>query len=235
MTQRLDFIDVSHHQGVIDFNKVRSAGVIGVIMKATEGSTYVDDMYLSNRDNALLAGLKIATYHYLHHGDTDNQMQHYLDTVMPEAGERLVIDYEENDCNIDDLVASVRWLKVNANFCELTVYGSAKLTEDVENAEHVQLLKPTSLWIARYSSSQPEIASNVWKTWTAWQYSQTGTVPGVNGSVDTNSFNGSRENCEKWFGPVSQPEPSPQTAVEISINTHGQPVVVSIDGNIVTS
>src|SRR5262245_36630296 len=104
MTQRLDFLDVSHWQsdrGIIDWPKVKAAGVLGVIIKATEGTSYVDPDYTMNRDGAEKAGLAIATYHFLKHGSIEKQMDFYIGIVTPEFGERLVIDYEDKACTID--------------------------------------------------------------------------------------------------------------------------------------
>ena len=45
------------------------------------------------------------------------------------------------------------------------------------------------------------VIGNAWEYWSAWQYSQTGCVPGIDGDVDLNTFNGSRAACLAWFGP----------------------------------
>src|SRR5262245_8156356 len=99
MTQRLDFIDVSHWQGSINFVAVKAAGILGVIMKATEGTTFVDEKYAANRAACETNGLPIATYHFLKHGAVDAQIEHYLATIEDRmvAGERVVIDYEDKD------------------------------------------------------------------------------------------------------------------------------------------
>jgi lysozyme len=47
------------------------------------------------------------------------------------------------------------------------------------------------LWIAEYTSNLTPTMPTGWSTWTFWQYSDTGTISGVNGAVDTDRFNGS--------------------------------------------
>ena len=48
-------IDVSHHNGAnIDFQKVKAAGVVGVIHKATAGTNFRDTMYPVNRTKSLV-------------------------------------------------------------------------------------------------------------------------------------------------------------------------------------
>ena len=220
MAPRLDFVDVSHWQsdrGTIDWAEVAKAGILGVIVKATEGTTYKDPDFPDNYNGAIVADLKVATYHFLKHGSVDAQMDHYLNTVNPAAGERLVIDYEDVNLGYADLKAAVAYLRTHAPHCEISVYGSAKLTDDVRavGTNAVADMAGTSAWMARYSSSQPAVATNAWPSWAAWQYSQTGSVPGINGDVDLNTFNGSREACAQWIGPPTEEpvEPAPEAPV----------------------
>jgi GH25 family lysozyme M1 (1,4-beta-N-acetylmuramidase) len=46
------------------------------------------------------------------------------------------------------------------------------------------------LWIGAYGVSCPKVPAG-WSTWTIWQKSSTGTVPGISGAVDIDEFNGS--------------------------------------------
>jgi GH25 family lysozyme M1 (1,4-beta-N-acetylmuramidase) len=202
-------LDISHYQSEPDWQTLIGAGIIGVILKATEGTTYVDDTYHRRSIDAADSGLLVSSYHFLKHGDVDRQMKHYLMTVEPEYGERVCIDYEDPACTLDDLEAAVEWIVGEIPTLQVTVYGSAKLTADARSAKAGTILEETSLWIARYSSSQPDIASNVWKTWTLWQYTDSGRVAGW-GPVDCNRFNGSDENLVKWFGPAVAPAPPPE-------------------------
>ena len=57
-------IDVSHHQGTIDWNKVKAAGVQFVFLKATEGETFVDKRYAINRAGAKAVGIPCGAYHF---------------------------------------------------------------------------------------------------------------------------------------------------------------------------
>lgn len=61
-------IDVSGHQGSIDFAKVKAAGVSGVMLKCTEGDGYLSPAFLQNYKNALAAGLAVGAYHFLRAG-----------------------------------------------------------------------------------------------------------------------------------------------------------------------
>ena len=60
-------IDVSHHQGAIDWDKVaREANLGGVILKATEGRTYEDPKFPVNRAACRAHNLRWGIYHYCH-------------------------------------------------------------------------------------------------------------------------------------------------------------------------
>src|SRR6186997_1493905 len=49
---RLPGIDVSHHNGTIDWDQVKDAGIKFAFAKATEGTTFVDDEFFANRAGA---------------------------------------------------------------------------------------------------------------------------------------------------------------------------------------
>jgi lysozyme len=45
------------------------------------------------------------------------------------------------------------------------------------------------LWVAKYSTQKPNTVP-AWNSWWAWQYSSKGSVPGINGEVDLDEYNG---------------------------------------------
>src|SRR4249920_1637640 len=132
MAQRMDFLDCSHWQGDVDFDKLAATGCLGVIAKCTQGLTMTDDKYKKNRDGALGVGMCFASYHFLEHGNTAAQMDHYLKTATPVEGERVVIDYEENpsgpDPTVGDLIEAILRIAAVRPDLAVTVYGASKLT-----------------------------------------------------------------------------------------------------------
>ena len=58
-------VDLSHHNDVADFGKVKAAGYAGIIHKATEAIGFVDKMYAIRRGHAMNAGLLWGAYHFL--------------------------------------------------------------------------------------------------------------------------------------------------------------------------
>jgi GH25 family lysozyme M1 (1,4-beta-N-acetylmuramidase) len=207
-------VDISHYQPTPDFDALLAGGIVGVILKCTEGTSYLDNTFHDRYAAARAAGLCVSSYHFLRHGDVANQMAWYLDQCAPDWGERVVIDYEHTECTVDDLVAAVQYLLTDERFLQVTCYGASKLSDDCNGADEGQrqVLSKTALWAARYSSNQPVICTSVWPAWSLWQFTDSANVPGISGPVDGNRFNGSDEACIKWMGPAEpapQPEPEP--------------------------
>lgn len=232
-------IDISHYQGNVDFAKVKAAGIVGVICKATEGSTSVDSKFADNYRGAMNAGLAVSTYHFLHHGSVNAQIDHYIDTVHPEQGERVCIDYEDEACTLDDLHAAVSRLMNLDPTLQISVYSGHLLKDQLGNSRDDLLADNTSLWLAQYTSGTPSWPDETWPSWSLWQYTDHASVSGVSGNVDGNRFNGSKENCLKWFGPagLEPPAPGPEPAAQpnlVALTTYpGNPLVVTVNGAVV--
>lgn len=90
-------IDISSHNGSVDFDRAASMGFRFVIMKASEGSDFKDAAFIDNIRRAREAGLKVGVYHFFRF-DADGRMQ-ALNLLHSVRGRRLdmplVIDLEE--------------------------------------------------------------------------------------------------------------------------------------------
>jgi hypothetical protein len=60
----------------------------------------------------------------------------------------------------------------------------------------------TDLWLAQYTTGEPTWPSGTYPLWTLWQYSESGNVNGISGSVDLDRFNGPEEDLLKWISPA---------------------------------
>jgi len=58
------------------------------------------------------------------------------------------------------------------------------------------------LWVAHYTGKPAPDVPAGWQDWTFWQFSETGTVPGIAGSVDLDRFNGTLEQLRALAVPV---------------------------------
>lgn len=207
-------LDLSHHNDVRSFDEIAASGVIGVILKASQGTSFEDPTYQQRSYEALKAGLKVASYHYLEGGDIAEQMRWFLEVVQPVEGERLVIDHEA-DASLEELVQAVNILASDPHDVEITVYSGHLIKEQLGDDYDETLAGLTSLWIAQYGCAMPSWPSKTWPTVALWQWSDSESCPGVNGPVDANHFNGTADACARWIGPVPQPQLIP--IVEIAI------------------
>ena len=96
MTHTNAVIDISHHNGAIDLSNAQQAGVLGVIQKATQGSSFSDPTYQKNFQQAQTLGLLWGAYHFGTGDDGIVQANFFLSTVNPTAGTLLVLDFESN-------------------------------------------------------------------------------------------------------------------------------------------
>ena len=92
-------IDVSHRQNAIDWDKVAGSGIRFAIAKATEGRSYIDPLFSTNRADAMAAGITFGAYHFarpdLHPFDPVPEADHFVDTAQLAPGNILpVLDLE---------------------------------------------------------------------------------------------------------------------------------------------
>ena len=187
-----DGIDVSKHQGVINWEELKKNSKIKfVYIKSTEGSDYVDPKYQENIRNARKHGFKVGSYHFLStRSSVVTQFQNFIRTAKREEQDLLpVIDVEKlSPWNAQQLRDS---LKVFADLVE-DYYGCKPLIYTSEKFFTKNLGRAFSeypLFIAKYNSTPPEIGYS----WIIWQFADNGlfkpAVKGNYGEVDMSRFN----------------------------------------------
>ena len=93
-------IDVSHYQGVIDWERVKLSGqhpVEFMFAKASQGVTIRDGQYLRNMDEARRVGILVGSYHYFSSGGNGvDQCDYFMETIRDVPQDLLpVVDVEE--------------------------------------------------------------------------------------------------------------------------------------------
>ncbi|MDI1256621.1 MAG: glycoside hydrolase family 25 protein [Flavobacterium sp.] len=189
-------IDVSHYQGNIDWVKVdaNAKPISFVYIKATEGSNIVDPMAAVNGEGAAGAGIRTGYYHFANPqgaaGDAAAEAKHFISVLQTIAPPTLkypyALDIETNSDNLSP-AAYLQWVydfiaafKAYSNI-PLVIYSDSSFLS--ANLATPNNLGNNPLWIARYSSQQPVVPAP-WTKWSAWQYSDSGVVSGISGSVD---------------------------------------------------
>lgn len=203
-------IDISHFNGSPDWARVKAAGILGVIHKATQGAKSVDSTFAAARTAVPAVGLLWGAYHF-GTGDEEGsaQAQFFLDTVKPDAHTLCVIDFEPNpsgtEMPLDHLFGWIETVQAATGRAPVVYGGKSLLFPAIGKSTH-PTLAACPLWIAEYNTlAEPVgIPSQVWKTWSLWQYSESGTVDGVTGNVDRSRFNGTADALTAWWTGTSQ-------------------------------
>ena len=190
-----DGIDVSKHQGKIDWEKVaKDPNIKFVYIKATEGRTLVDKRYRTNIASARKAGMKVGSYHFFtSNRSARDQFDNFRRNVHHDQQDLIpMVDVEESGCR----GASRAQLQESlGEFMQLVKkeYGKYPLLYS-QYRFYNQLLAPEFnkyfIFIARYSSAEPVLHGG--GKHNIWQYSERGKVDGIKGYVDLDRFvNGS--------------------------------------------
>ena len=197
-------IDVSSHNGVIDWNKVKADGISFVIVRAMHWSnasnSYVmDTMFVQNVYGAKSAGLLVGAYWFSEafNGTEAAQEVRFIANSsewknLKQAGVVLdmpfYIDYEDYNWLNQHTTYESRTEAVRTGMdcveqmlgTQSGFYTSDNYAQSWFNGQ--QLIKEGyNAWIARWSSTAPQTSGYV-----MWQYSNSGTVNGINGRVDLN-------------------------------------------------
>ncbi|NLF92142.1 MAG: hydrolase [Corynebacterium marinum] len=191
-------IDVSGHQrgngAPIQWREVAADGQRFAFVKATEGEGWVNPHYLEDVHAAHQAGLLVGTYHYARPaGDARAQAAHYAATLAAAPGHSLppVLDIEVHEGL--DPVQLQGWV---ADFLAETEHltGRTPMVYTYryfwrEHLADTDAFTRHPLWLAAYQNDVHETVGG-WDQLTFWQRSDAGRVPGINGPVDLNLFNG---------------------------------------------
>lgn len=208
-------IDLSHHNSHVDFAKLKAAGIVGVIHKATQGARGVDPRYTSRRELAKGAGLLWGAYHFGTTGDGSEQADHFLNTALPDAQTLLVLDYEPNPQGATmkqnqarEFIQHVTSVRGRAPGLYT---GASMVSADFSDS----VFASCWLWWAQYGLAPSRIPKRTWPVWTMWQYTdgavgpQPRTVDGV-GACDRDQFNGDLAGLQRlWNVSPAAPAASP--------------------------
>lgn len=201
-------IDVYSSDGVINWNIVRTSGHSFGFAKATQGEFHIDKLFHDNVSNMVSSGVIPGAYHYLTADDPVQQALHFVDTTstLREALWHSIppaVDIED---------ASLRGLpNLNAHiakFLETVEFHTRELCVFYADRNFIIENKIDGfaghpLWLASWGEDPPDDLPGGWEEWTFWQYSSTGTIPGVaSGSLDLDHYCGSEQDLRRWIAGI---------------------------------
>jgi lysozyme len=197
-------VDVSNHNGYINWHQVAEAGIDFAFAKATEGTGFIDAFFQRNWVGMKDAGILRGAYHYFRPGlDPVHQADNFLRQVRSLADGDLqpMLDVEEADGMQAGMIAAGAKVWINAVEAALgrnvIIYTYPWFWQSqMRNTQLFSHSQP--LWIARYGIKPEEPLVGGWPFYSFWQYTDKGWVAGVTGQVDRDRFNGSLENLRKF-------------------------------------
>ena len=180
-------VDLSHHNANPNFVQAKANGLVGVIHKATQGTSFVDNRYAARKQAALDAGLLWGAYHFGTNANPVDQVDHFINTVQPDGRFLVALDFERNDPNPQDSILLPQAKTFLSDFrtktgLNLTLYTGQYVFDTVGNHPDPDLAKHR-VWWARYRA-QPDLHPT-WNAFFLWQYTD-----GVHGPLDPKQFPG---------------------------------------------
>ena len=196
--QTITGIDVSYHQKEIDWQQVKAAGIQFVIVRLgyrgyESGSLVEDNMAMKNLKDAREAGLLVGAYFYsqaINAQEAAEEAQFALEILdgfrldLPIAYDWEYVSETARTANVDGKTMTACTIA----FCDTVLAGGyeSMVYFNPQMAEHkLDMIalqdKGYPFWLAHFS----DVMTFRHKIW-IWQYSYTGKIPGISGTVDLN-------------------------------------------------
>ncbi len=182
-------IDVSKHNGTIDWKKVKNDGVEFAIIRIGYGGSVPvkDEKFEENYKNAGANGLKVGTYLYSY-ADSESDLIKEYEAVIGWLGGRaldLPVYYDVEDKKMSGLSKSVlsNYVKTFCDKIEESGYWAGIYANKnwLETKLDMNYLKDYTVWLAQWTNSPTYKGS-----YAMWQYTSNGRVDGIGGRVDMN-------------------------------------------------
>lgn len=191
-------VDVSHHQGAIDWRRVAADDVSFAIIKATEGGDHVDTRFARNIEEARAAGLAVGAYHFFTFCRSGaEQARNFLATVprdQPLLPPAVDIEFQGNCARRPSGVELAAELTAFLEPVEAAFGKTAVVYLVGEAADaYAGRLPPRPRWVR--SLAWPPADDG----WTYWQYHDRGRVNGIEGGVDLNVLRGGPAELARLF------------------------------------
>ncbi|MGT2683222.1 GBS Bsp-like repeat-containing protein [Streptococcus porci] len=186
------FVDISSHNGSIsvsEFQGLKRQGILGVVVKLTEGTTYTNPFAQGQIINARAAGLKVSSYHYSHYTSQDDaraEAQHFTKTARAFglSGKTVMInDIEETKMQRNLNTNTQAWLEEmkKAGFVDNMYYTGANWLDIRGGVFNTSQFGPQNIWVAHYTKGYTYMTQSEakelshYKEFGAWQYTSVST------------------------------------------------------------
>ncbi len=205
-------IDVSIYQHSVNWGAVRASGVDFGIARVSDGVNSLDSTFAGNWSGMKAAGLIRGAYQYFEPGQDPTTQANLVIARVGKLGAGdlpVMLDVEATGGQSAATITARIHTWVNAITAGTGkapfIYTGAYFWDSyVRSGDFAGL----GLNVAWYGTNCPGTPT-AWNGWTFHQYSSTGHVPGVNGNVDENVFNGTLAQLQAFAGATAAPPPPP--------------------------
>lgn len=182
-------IDISMHNGSVNFNSVKASGIEVVYMKATEGINYIDPKYKEYLNSVKNSGMYFGMYHFM--SEKTDPFEQAIDfwNAISNTGFTVIpaLDIETNSLGRTAKEITDRCIQFLNKFKALSGIDCVIYTGGYFGRDNLDnRIKNYKGWIAHYGVAKP--METGFKTIVGHQYSDTGKVAGIYGNVDLNNF-----------------------------------------------
>ena len=185
-------LDVSRWQGRIDWDKVKAAGLVsGVMIRAMGNSKegkpskpYIDPFFARNYAECQRLGIPVGGYYYTCATTPQKTAAELaaLRAALADKNFQLPIVVDAEDPKLRSLTPAKLSARVAEAAAQLEAWGLYAMvytyTNFADTALDMAALAAYDLWIADYRGTRPTRKHGM------WQYTSSGTIPGVSGPVD---------------------------------------------------
>jgi GH25 family lysozyme M1 (1,4-beta-N-acetylmuramidase) len=178
-------VDVSYHNGVIDWKKAKDSGVVGAIIRCGYGrdfTKYDDSKYRANMDGALSVGIKVGVYLYSYAKTIESaksEAAHALRLVDPYKSRIALPIYYDLEEPGTESGAKERAIAFG-EILEARGYTVGVYANEYWWKNYLKGLDRFTKWVAKWGSVEPQGFSNM----ELWQYDAYGRVNGIGSGVD---------------------------------------------------
>lgn len=194
-------IDVSHYQGLINWSTLTANNKIDfAIARATYGKNGKDAYYVYNHKVLHDKEIPMGAYHYYRPNEQSKaQAEAYIKTVTLEDGDLppiLDIEKRTKEQSTNSLKEGIlNWLNIVEEHYRATpiIYTYFSFYNSVFKND--QRFDKYSFWIANYNTDSKKVKTI--ENAKFWQFTESGSIPGINTNVDLNVFLGTRSEFNK--------------------------------------
>lgn len=226
-------IDLSHHNTIpTGLVPAKDSGIVGVIHKITEGTTYVDSKVVARWELANDAQMVWGLYHFIRPGDPKKQAEFMFSTAdrlkVFDPQTLWVLDWEDTGVTTSNALAFL--FRIEELTGREAVIYSGHVLKEAQDAQFNNAITLYKLWLCQYTTGQPTLPKG-FADWWLWQYSDQGSVPGINPPTDVNAYGSTPDQLiEAWTGRPVLPDTYPEKIV-VRVTVEAPPgvrVIVSI-------